>query len=49
MNVWCLPIRDPQRTRCEICGREVEQLARSGRLRRICRSCLTRTPEKRAA
>jgi len=50
MSVWCLPIQQsPQTTKCEICGREIEQLNRSGRLARICRSCLTRTPEKRAA
>jgi len=50
MSVWCLPIQQsPQTTKCEICGREIEQLNRSGRLARVCRSCLTRTPEKRAA
>jgi len=49
MNSCCLPLRVPQAMKCEICGREVEQLNRSGRLTRICRSCLTHTPEKRAA
>lgn len=47
MSIWCLPIeQSPHTTKCEICGREIEQLHSFGR---ICRSCLVYTPEKQAA
>jgi hypothetical protein len=50
MSVWCLPIvLRPQVAKCKICGREVEQLDRSGRLAQICRSCLAHAPQKQAA
>ena len=50
MSVWCLPIElRPLAVKCQICGREIEQLNRSSRLAQICRSCLAHTPEKRAA
>lgn len=50
MSIWCLPIeQSPHTTKCEICGREIEQLHSFGRLTRICRSCLVYTPEKQAA
>jgi hypothetical protein len=50
MSIWCLPIEQRvQTTKCEICGCELEQLSRSSRFARICRACLARTPEKRAA
>ena len=49
MNVWCFPITQHFWTaKCDICGSEIEQRA-SGRLERICRRCLIRVPEKRAA
>ncbi|HEY5160321.1 MAG TPA: hypothetical protein VII83_04535 [Gaiellaceae bacterium] len=50
MSIWCLPIQQsPQTTKCEICGREIRQLSGSGRFKRICRSCLANTSQKRAA
>jgi ribosome-binding protein aMBF1 (putative translation factor) len=50
MSIWYLSIEQHlHAAKCEICGREIEQLSRTGRFARICRSCLIRTPEKRAA
>jgi hypothetical protein len=50
MSIWCFPIEpSPQATKCELCGRAIEQPGSLGRLARICRSCLSKTPEKQAA
>lgn len=49
MNIWSFPIERLQTVKCEVCGRAFAHRCDFGPIERICRSCLSTMPEKRAA